>query len=190
MFLKNCIRILKKHFYLIHYILFIDSLYMAHSCVPVIRTDIVAYRTHLCIIFPFLSKLIWYANGVHMSAVLENTAQVQGIRCEPLGEHLIPRTCAVFFLTARKWTAFAFSQTTVQIFQRRREMYSWPTWQTTIIVVNRRRSFNSIHLLYSLYATYIHVVQRSAVLADTDIRLIVKTQPVSVRISHIAPIFV
>ena len=37
-------------------------------------------------------------------------------------------------------------------------------------VVNRRRSVNSIHLLYSMYAPCIHVVQRSAVLADTDIR--------------------
>ena len=49
-------------------------------------------------------------------------------------------------------------------------------------VVNRRRSVNSMHMLYSLYTTCIHVVQRSAVLADTDGRLIVKTQPVSVRI--------
>ena len=31
----------------------------------------------------------------------------------------------------------------------------------------------------------LHVVQRSAVLADTDIRLIVKTQPVSVKIGII-----
>ena len=35
------------------------------------------------------------------SAVLENTALVQGIRCEPIGEHLIPWTCALFFHTAR-----------------------------------------------------------------------------------------
>ena len=34
-------------------------------------------------------------------------------------------------------------------------------------VVNRRRSVNSMHLLNSLYTTCIHVVQRSAVLADT-----------------------
>ena len=50
--------------------------------------------------------------------------------------------------------------------------------------VNRRRSVNNIHLLYSWYTTYIHVVQLSAVLADTDVRLLVKTQPVSVRIQH------
>ena len=37
---------------------------------------------------------------VHLSA--ENTALVQGIRCEPLCEHLIPWTRAVFFHTARK----------------------------------------------------------------------------------------
>ena len=30
-----------------------------------------------------------YANGVHLSGVLENTALVKGIRCEPLGEHLV-----------------------------------------------------------------------------------------------------
>ena len=48
-------------------------------------------------------------------------------------------------------------------------------------LVNRRRSVNSIHLPYSMYTTCIHVVQRSAVLADTDIRLMVKTQPASVR---------
>ena len=41
-------------------------------------------------------------SGVHLSVVLENTAVVQGIRCEPLGEHLIPWTCALFFHTARK----------------------------------------------------------------------------------------
>ena len=39
-----------------------------------------------------------YANGVHLRAVLENTALVQGIRCESLGKHLIPGTCAVFFI--------------------------------------------------------------------------------------------
>ena len=50
-----------------------------------------------------------------------NTALVQGIRCEPLGEHLIPWTCAVFFRTARKKNYFTFSQTTVQIFQRRKK---------------------------------------------------------------------
>ena len=32
---------------------------------------------------------IRYANGVHLSAIWENTAHVQCIRCEPLGEHLI-----------------------------------------------------------------------------------------------------
>ena len=37
-----------------------------------------------------------YANGVHLGAVLENTALVQGIRCEPLGQLLIPWTCAVW----------------------------------------------------------------------------------------------
>ena len=29
-------------------------------------------------------------NGVHLSALLGNTALVQGIMCEPLGENLIP----------------------------------------------------------------------------------------------------
>ena len=48
-------------------------------------------------------------------------------------------------------------------------------------MVNRRRSVNSIYLLYSICTTCIHVVQRSAVLADTDIRIIVKRQPASVR---------
>ena len=52
-------------------------------------------------------------------------------------------------------------------------------------VVNRRRSVNRIHLLYSLYTTCIHVVQRNAVFADTDKSVIVKKQPVSVRIVHI-----
>ena len=28
-----------------------------------------------------------YANGVHLSAVLENTVLVRGIRCEPLGQY-------------------------------------------------------------------------------------------------------
>ena len=56
-------------------------------------------------------SLIRHANGVHLSAVLKNTALIQGIRCEPVGEHLIPWTCAVFFNTARKWTPFVFSHT-------------------------------------------------------------------------------
>ena len=47
-------------------------------------------------------RLMRYANDVHLSAVFENTALVEGIRCEPLDEHLIPLTCAVFFHTARK----------------------------------------------------------------------------------------
>ena len=45
---------------------------------------------------------IRYASGVHFGNILENTALVQGIRCEPLGEHLIPWTCAVFFLYRTK----------------------------------------------------------------------------------------
>ena len=45
---------------------------------------------------------IRHINGVHLSAVLKNIPLVQGIRCEPLGEHPIPWTCAVFFHTARK----------------------------------------------------------------------------------------
>ena len=43
-----------------------------------------------------------YTNGVLVSAIWENTALVQGIRCEPLGEHLIPWTCAVFSHIAQK----------------------------------------------------------------------------------------
>ena len=52
-------------------------------------------------------------------------------------------------------------------------------------VVNRCRSVNSIsrsldiQLVYNMYAC--NLVQWSTVLADTDIRLLVETQPVSVR---------
>ena len=46
--------------------------------------------------------IFWYANDVHLSAIWENTALVQRIRCEPLGEHLIHWTCAVFSHIARK----------------------------------------------------------------------------------------
>ena len=49
-----------------------------------------------------IKPVIRYANGVHLSAVLENTALVQGIRCETLGEHVIPWTCAVFSHTTQK----------------------------------------------------------------------------------------
>ena len=84
---------------------------------------------------------IWNANGVYLSAVLENTALVQGIRCEPLGENLFPWTCAVFSHSARKWILFVFSHTTIQNFQRRKVVYRQPTWQTK--VVNRRRSVNN-----------------------------------------------
>ena len=50
-----------------------------------------------------VNRLRRYANDVHLSAVLENTALVEEIRCgEPLDEHLIPLTCAVFFHTERK----------------------------------------------------------------------------------------
>ena len=113
---------------------------------------------------------------------MKNTALVQGIRCDPLGEHLIPWTWTVFSHTARKWTPnYCISHKTIQNFQRRKEVHSRPTRQMTIfmlIKVNRRRSVNSIQLLYN-------VVQRSAVLADTDIHLIVKRQPMSVRICNI-----
>ena len=37
-----------------------------------------------------------YANGVHLSAIWENTALVPWIRCEPLGEHFIHRICLAF----------------------------------------------------------------------------------------------
>ena len=45
-----------------------------------------------------------------------------------------------------------------------------------------RTQMNTICISCSMYTTCIHVVQGSAVLADTDIRLTVKAQPVSVRI--------
>ena len=99
----------------------------------------------------FMFQSLWNGNGVHLSAVLKNTALVQGIRCEPSGEHLVPWTCAVFSHTARKWAPFVFSHTTDQNFQRRKEVYSRPTWQNTILVVNRRRSVNNIYVLYSMY---------------------------------------
>ena len=75
----------------------------------------------------------------NLSAALENTALVQGIRCEPLGEHLIPWKCAVFFHNARKWTLFVFSHTAVQIFQ--------PTDQRSV----QSTDMTECHLLYSLY---------------------------------------
>ena len=43
-----------------------------------------------------------YANGVHLIEIWENTALVQWIRCEPLGEHIIHWTCAVFSHIARE----------------------------------------------------------------------------------------
>ena len=43
-----------------------------------------------------MSRFLWYAIGVHLSTIWENTALVQWIKCEPLGEHLIHWTCAVF----------------------------------------------------------------------------------------------
>ena len=89
---------------------------------------------------------IWYA-------VLENTAPVQGIRCEPSGEHLIPWRCAVFFHTARKLTPFVFSHTIVQNFQRRKKVYSWPTWQTTIRPADVQLIAFTAHLLYSMHTT-------------------------------------
>ena len=45
---------------------------------------------------------IRYANGVHLSAIWENTAPVQWIRCGPLGKHFIHWTCAIFSHIARK----------------------------------------------------------------------------------------
>ena len=53
-------------------------------------------------IFFICRYAIRYANGVHLSAIWESTALVQWIRCEPLGEHLIHWTCAVFSHIARK----------------------------------------------------------------------------------------
>ena len=69
---------------------------------------------------------------------------VQGIRCEPLDEHLISWTCAVFDHTARKWAPSVFSHTTVQNFQ----LWSTCVQSTDMTddhkVVNRRRSVNRI----------------------------------------------
>ena len=55
-----------------------------------------------CDVVKVMVKVELCFSGVHLGAVLENIALVQGIRCEPLGEHFIPWTCAVFFHTARK----------------------------------------------------------------------------------------
>ena len=52
--------------------------------------------------YSYKKKNWWYANGVHLSAIWDNTALVQWIRCEPLGEHLIHWICAVFSQIARK----------------------------------------------------------------------------------------
>ena len=53
--------------------------------------------------------VVWEnTNGVHFRAVWKNTAHVQGIRCQPLGEYLIPWTSAVFSNTTLKWTPFAY----------------------------------------------------------------------------------
>ena len=48
------------------------------------------------------TRYIRYANGVHLSAISKNTALFQWIRCEPLGDNLIYRTCAVLSHIARK----------------------------------------------------------------------------------------
>ena len=40
------------------------------------------------------------------------------------------------------------------------------------------------HLLYSMHTACIHIVERSAVLADPNIRLIVETPPVNGRIAN------
>ena len=47
-------------------------------------------------------------NGVHLSAILANTAHVQGIRCLPKGSHLIHWKSAVVSHIALKWTPFAY----------------------------------------------------------------------------------
>ena len=63
-----------------------------------------------------------YANGVHLSAIWENTALVQWIRCEPLGEHLrlIHCTSAVYEWRKEgmnKWCIFACGRNNEQRFQ-------------------------------------------------------------------------
>ena len=95
-----------------------------------------------------------YANGVYLCAILENIALVQWIRCEPLGEHLVHWTCAVFSHIARKMI-------NVCIFSH-----------------DKRTHDIYYHTLCSIYSW-------SAIWADIDIRLIVKTTAQSVRSDNI-----
>ena len=101
-----------------------------------------------------LTSVVLYANGVHLSAVLENTALAQGIRCEPLGEHIIPWTCAVLYHTARKWTPFVYSHTTVQNFQLWSMCVQSIDMTNDNKVVNSRRSVNSIPRSLAIQCLY------------------------------------
>ena len=65
-----------------------------------------------------ISEMRWYANGAHLSAILENTALVQWMRCELLGEHFIFWAYAVFSHIARKMNnvcIFSYDQVTYDI---------------------------------------------------------------------------
>ena len=92
----------------------------------------------------------WYANRVYLSAIWENTALVQWIRCELLGEHLIYWTCAVFSHIARKIN--------------------------NICIYSHNDVTHDIKQHTSCW-----ISSYSAIWADTNIRLIVKTKAQSVR---------
>ena len=125
------------------------------------------YRFHIQI------KALRYANGVHLSAVLENTALVQGIRCTLILGHVLYFTIphenehCLYFPTRLFKTFNGANKCTVDRHDRR-------PWDPPTL--------SQQHSPFTGYIACIqHVYMRYAVLADPDIRLIVETQPVSVR---------
>ena len=76
---------------------------------------------------------------------MENTALVQGIMCEPLGEHFIPWTRAVFFHPVRKCTPFVFFTRLLKLSTAQRSVgLQLADMTDDHKVVNRRRSVISL----------------------------------------------
>ena len=86
-----------------------------------------------------------------------STHPIQGTRCEPLGKHLIPWTCAVFFHTAWNEHRLYFLTQLSKTYNGAKKVYSRPTWQTTIRwwIADAQLIAFPAHLLYTMYTTCI-----------------------------------
>ena len=100
----------------------------------------------------FLLQTIRYANDVHLSVIWENTALVQLIRCEPLGEHLF------------HWTSAVFSQITLNKINKTiryaNDVHLSVIWENTALVQLIRCEPLGEHLFHWTCAVFSHIARK------------------------------